>query len=123
MAVRSKSSRISDRSTVRVRLCGCRTAAASSRVRATVVTGIPLWVVTSTGVSVPERWIRTPSRGERPFRVAIVMSIFGSDEARRSQCARPLVWLSAALSPQARVAAIHRASRELGRWPTANTPR
>jgi hypothetical protein len=73
--------------------------ALSSRVRATVVTGMLRWVVVSASVSVPLRWMRIRSRDARPFRVATVTSILGSEDARSSQCARPTSRPAARIRP------------------------
>ena len=78
-------------------------------VRATVVTGMPRWVVICAGVSVGLRWSLTPLGAWRPPRPGTVTWIAVSAR-RRSRAAAAVVWLSAAVGPHASVAAIQRPS-------------
>jgi hypothetical protein len=54
--------------------CGGITSARSSRVRATVVTGMRSWTVTSLAASRPERCTRRPLRFTRPARLGTATS-------------------------------------------------
>ena len=116
----SDSRSASARSRTRLSSCSWRSAARSSRVRATVVTGMPAWTVRSSGAIAATR-TRIPSRVLS--RLGTVRSTRVGQPSRIPQSAAAQRWLRTASGPHASTAAIHQPTRETRRYPTAYTPR
>ncbi len=119
IAFRSKTRRTSASCRALASLCSLTTSARSTRVRATLVTGMPRTVERSSGWIRRERWTTMPGLGLRPR--GTVTSNCGEEWSNpvASPAAR---WLRRAPGPQAITAAIRRESSVRATWPTANTP-